>query len=96
MLVHHYVFLKSSTLRKINWHVEEDTFVDITPYGPRNFTNVIATKDRDTPRRVVLAAHFDSKFFPTYPENQARPIVLPRRANLPRLPSCLSLTVTFV
>ncbi|KAI0269018.1 peptidase family M28-domain-containing protein [Russula aff. rugulosa BPL654] len=41
-----------------------------TPYGPKNFTNVIATKDPDAPRRVVLAAHFDSKFFPSYPENQ--------------------------
>ena len=63
-----------STLRKLNWHIEEDTFVDTTPYGPKNFTNVIATKDPDAPRRVVLAAHFDSKFFPSYPENQARPI----------------------
>ncbi|KAF8470449.1 glutaminyl-peptide cyclotransferase-like protein [Russula ochroleuca] len=59
-----------STLRKLNWHIEEDSFVDMTPYGPKNFTNVIATKDPDAPRRVVLSAHFDSKFFPSYPENQ--------------------------
>ena len=84
-----------STLRRLNWHVEEDRFVDSTPYGPKNFTNVIATKDPDAPRRVVLAAHFDSKFFPFYPENQACPIpvALPRRAGLPLPPS---LTVTFV
>ncbi|KAH9955265.1 hypothetical protein BC827DRAFT_1379132 [Russula dissimulans] len=59
-----------STLRRLNWHIEEDRFVAITPYGPKNFTNVIATKDPDAPRRVVLAAHFDSKFFPSYPQNQ--------------------------
>jgi hypothetical protein len=43
-----------------------------TPYGFKNFTNVIATKDPDAPRRVVLAAHYDSKYFGTYPKNQAR------------------------
>ena len=61
-----------STLEKLKWHIEEDNFVWDTPYGPKNFTNVIATKDPDAPRRVALAAHFDSKFFPTYPENQVR------------------------
>ncbi|KAH9989049.1 hypothetical protein BJV74DRAFT_773237 [Russula compacta] len=60
-----------STLRKLNWHIEEDRFVGITPYGPKNFTNVIATKDPDALRRVVLAAHFDSKFFPSPPQDQA-------------------------
>ncbi|ETW86341.1 Metallo peptidase M28 [Heterobasidion irregulare TC 32-1] len=59
-----------STLRALNWHIEEDSFVDTTPYGPKNFTNVIATKDPSAPRRVALAAHFDSKFFEKSPENQ--------------------------
>ncbi|KAH9980899.1 hypothetical protein BGW80DRAFT_1267096 [Lactifluus volemus] len=59
-----------STLRKLNWHIEEDSFIARTPYGPKNFTNVIGTKDPDAPRRVILAAHFDSKYFSTYPENQ--------------------------
>jgi hypothetical protein len=36
------------------------------------FTNVIATKDPEASRRVVVAAHFDSKFFPSYPQNQVR------------------------
>ncbi|KAF8267886.1 glutaminyl-peptide cyclotransferase-like protein [Lactarius quietus] len=66
-LVRNYII---STLRDLKWQIEEDTFVASTPYGPRNFTNVIATKDPDAPRRVVLAAHFDSKYFPTYPQNQ--------------------------
>ncbi|KAA1469186.1 hypothetical protein DENSPDRAFT_795625 [Dentipellis sp. KUC8613] len=58
------------TLRALDWHVEEDSFIDNTPYGPKNFTNVIATKDPDAPHRVALAAHFDSKFFAASPLNQ--------------------------
>ena len=60
-----------NTMKKLNWHVEEDTFTDTTPYGTKRFTNVIATKDPKAPRRVILSAHFDSKFFATYPQNQA-------------------------
>lgn len=52
--------------------MEEDTFTDNTPYGRKRFTNVIATKDPAAARRIVLAAHFDSKFFPNYPESQVR------------------------
>ncbi|KAI0636633.1 hypothetical protein C8Q77DRAFT_1093802 [Trametes polyzona] len=59
-----------STLKKLNWHIEEDSFNDTTPYGVKRFTNVIATKDPTAPRRVIVAAHFDSKFFSTYPANQ--------------------------
>ena len=60
------------TLRKLDWEVEEDAFEDTTPYGTKRFTNVIATKDPKASRRVILSAHFDSKFFPSYPENQVR------------------------
>ena len=59
-----------STLRALDWHVEEDAFTDNTPYGPRLFTNIIATKDPAAPRRVILSAHYDSKYFPNYPDNQ--------------------------
>ena len=58
------------TLRDLQWHIEEDAFEDDTPYGRKKFTNVIATKDPDAPRRIILAAHFDSKYFPNPPENQ--------------------------
>lgn len=68
-LVRNYIV---STLRALDWHVEEDSFIDNTPYGPKNFTNVIATKDPEAPRRVALSAHFDSKFFSSYPQNQVR------------------------
>lgn len=59
-----------STLRALDWHVEEDAFTDNTPYGPRSFTNIIATKDPAASRRVILSAHYDSKYFPNYPNNQ--------------------------
>jgi glutaminyl-peptide cyclotransferase len=62
----------ADTMRALAWDVEEDSFTGETPYGPRRFTNVIATKDPRAPRRVVLAAHFDSKFFEAYPANQVR------------------------
>ncbi|KIJ26435.1 hypothetical protein M422DRAFT_232796 [Sphaerobolus stellatus SS14] len=58
------------TLKALNWHVEEDAFTDNTPEGSRLFTNVIATKNPKAPRRIVLAAHFDSKFFSSFPQNQ--------------------------
>lgn len=59
-----------STLRALNWHVEEDSFTDMTPYGKKPFTNVIATKNPEAPRRLILAAHFDSKYFSYFPQNQ--------------------------
>ncbi|KAF8969869.1 hypothetical protein BDZ97DRAFT_1725568 [Flammula alnicola] len=59
-----------STLKTLNWHVELDEFTDSTPIGPKRFANVIATKDPTASRRVVLSAHFDSKYFPNFPENQ--------------------------
>ncbi|KAJ6573633.1 hypothetical protein B0H10DRAFT_2226757 [Mycena sp. CBHHK59/15] len=53
-----------SKLEALKWHVEEDAFNDSTPFGTKQFTNIIATKDPKAARRVVLAAHFDSKYFP--------------------------------
>ena len=66
-LVRQYII---STLQRLNWHIEEDAFNATTPYGVKSFTNVIATKDPAASRRVIVAAHFDSKFFSTYPESQ--------------------------
>ena len=67
-MVRHYIV---DTMKKLNWHIEEDSFNDTTPYGVKRFTNIIATKDPQASRRVILAAHFDSKFFAAYPQNQA-------------------------
>nr|XP_022332143.1 glutaminyl-peptide cyclotransferase-like [Crassostrea virginica]XP_022332144.1 glutaminyl-peptide cyclotransferase-like [Crassostrea virginica] len=50
-----------SKLRALNWHVEEDVFQDDTPYGRKTFVNIIATQDPRKPKKMVLAAHYDSK-----------------------------------
>lgn len=57
-------------LTSLDWYVEEDSFTDSTPYGERTFTNIVATKDPNAPRRVILSAHYDSKYFLGYPSNQ--------------------------
>ncbi|PFH54175.1 hypothetical protein AMATHDRAFT_44713 [Amanita thiersii Skay4041] len=59
-----------STLKALKWQIEEDEFIDQTPVGPRRFVNIIATKDPTASRQVTLAAHYDSKYFPSYPLNQ--------------------------
>jgi hypothetical protein len=41
-----------------------------TPIGTVDFNNLIYTFDPAAPRKIVLAAHFDSKWFPDYPANQ--------------------------
>src|SRR5258708_6448136 len=61
-----------STFRTLKWDVEEDTFIERTPYGSTKFTNVIATKDPKAATKLVLSAHYDSKFYPKYPDNQVR------------------------
>ncbi|XP_060113502.1 glutaminyl-peptide cyclotransferase-like protein [Heteronotia binoei] len=47
-----------------SWHVELDAFEDRTPHGTVNFANVVATLDPAASRRLVLACHYDSKYFP--------------------------------
>ncbi|XP_041667849.1 glutaminyl-peptide cyclotransferase [Cheilinus undulatus] len=46
------------------WDVTEDKFVSQTPYGPLPFTNIIATLNPSAKRRLVLACHYDSKYYP--------------------------------
>ena len=52
-----------SRLRELgeSWDVTSHEFTDITPHGERNFTNIIATLYPSVERRLVLAAHYDSK-----------------------------------
>ncbi|KZO90513.1 hypothetical protein CALVIDRAFT_464535, partial [Calocera viscosa TUFC12733] len=66
-LVRNYIV---SHLRALNWDVEEDTFRDRTPYGEKQFVNVIATQDKHAASKLVLSAHHDSKFYPDFPDNQ--------------------------
>nr|XP_020464424.1 glutaminyl-peptide cyclotransferase [Monopterus albus] len=46
------------------WQVTEDKFMSQTPYGSLPFTNLIATLDSSAKRRLVLACHYDSKYYP--------------------------------
>ncbi|KAJ8393015.1 hypothetical protein AAFF_G00069190 [Aldrovandia affinis] len=46
------------------WDLEEDRFQSHTPYGPMTFTNIIATLNPSAKRRLVLACHYDSKYYP--------------------------------
>uniref|UniRef100_A0ACB8GB19 Uncharacterized protein n=1 Tax=Sphaerodactylus townsendi TaxID=933632 RepID=A0ACB8GB19_9SAUR len=46
------------------WVIEEDTFQSYTPYGYRTFSNIISTLNRSAKRHLVLACHYDSKYFP--------------------------------
>ncbi|XP_029891680.1 glutaminyl-peptide cyclotransferase isoform X2 [Aquila chrysaetos chrysaetos] len=45
------------------WEIEEDTFQRYTPYGYQTFSNIISTLDPSAKRHLVLACHYDSKFF---------------------------------
>lgn len=60
----------SGVFSDLGWHMETDTFVGATPIGDISFTNLIFTFNPDAPTRLVLAAHYDSKWFSTYPANQ--------------------------
>uniref|UniRef100_A0A3B3UWT8 Glutaminyl-peptide cyclotransferase n=1 Tax=Poecilia latipinna TaxID=48699 RepID=A0A3B3UWT8_9TELE len=46
------------------WEVTEDSFESQTPYGPLPFTNLVATLNPSATRHLVLACHYDSKYFP--------------------------------
>lgn len=51
-------------MRYLNWHVEVDEFVDNTPiFGKLKFSNIIATLNPNAERFLVLACHYDSKYF---------------------------------
>ncbi|XP_040849025.1 glutaminyl-peptide cyclotransferase [Ochotona curzoniae] len=47
-----------------DWVVEVDTFLSRTPYGFRSFSNIISTLNPTAKRHLVLACHYDSKYFP--------------------------------
>ncbi|XP_056332658.1 glutaminyl-peptide cyclotransferase [Danio aesculapii] len=52
------------SLLKAGWDVTEDSFYAYTPYGQLPFTNIIATLNPAAKRQLVLACHFDSKYYP--------------------------------
>ncbi|XP_013372993.1 PREDICTED: glutaminyl-peptide cyclotransferase isoform X2 [Chinchilla lanigera] len=49
-----------------DWVLEVDTFLSRTPYGYRTFSNIISTLNPTAKRHLVLACHYDSKYFPQW------------------------------
>ena len=58
-----YIISRLNQLDASRWTIMLDDFTSYTPIGDKRFTNIIATLDQDVPRRLVLAAHYDSKYF---------------------------------
>lgn len=50
--------------------IEKDAFEAATPIGTKPMTNLVFTHDPSAPRRLVLSAHLDSKYFSTHPADQ--------------------------
>ncbi|CAD7005922.1 unnamed protein product [Ceratitis capitata] len=54
----------ASDLRDLNWNVEIDKFHETVPIlGKLHFHNIIARLNPDAERYLVLACHYDSKYF---------------------------------
>ncbi|XP_006839516.1 PREDICTED: glutaminyl-peptide cyclotransferase [Chrysochloris asiatica] len=51
---------------KAGWLLEMDTFLSRTPFGYRSFSNIISTLNPTARRYLVLACHYDSKYFPRW------------------------------
>ncbi|XP_053692888.1 glutaminyl-peptide cyclotransferase-like [Sabethes cyaneus] len=51
-------------MQKLSWTVELDEFEDSTPiFGMLKFSNIVATLNPNAERFLVLACHYDSKYF---------------------------------
>lgn len=52
-------------LRGAGWHVERQTFTDLTPNGPIEFSNLIArwTGAQPAEGRAIVCTHYDTKWF---------------------------------
>jgi len=51
-------------LSGLGWTIELDTFTQETIIGKVTFSNIIATRNPKSPRRLVLTAHYDTKISP--------------------------------
>lgn len=50
-----------SHFKKLDWYVEIDAFNAHTPIGSVNFSNIIVSSNPAASRKLVMAAHYDSK-----------------------------------
>lgn len=44
---------------QLGWKVEKDQFVDQTPFGQKQFTNIIADPFPFASEKIIVACHFD-------------------------------------
>ena len=51
-------------LNDLGWTIEVQEFTEDTVIGQKTFRNIIATRNTNSPRRLVLAAHYDTKISP--------------------------------
>ena len=51
-------------LNDLGWKVDVHEFTQDTVIGEKTFSNIIATRNPNSPRRLVLAAHYDTKISP--------------------------------
>lgn len=51
------------TFRDLGWSIEEDAFMANTPHGAKPFRNLMVTPNAKSCKRLVLACHYDSKYF---------------------------------
>lgn len=61
-------YLKNE-FEKLKWHTEEDRFIQQTVIGQVEFVNLIFSQNPMSKKKIVLAAHYDSKILPTSREN---------------------------
>ncbi|XP_044253790.1 glutaminyl-peptide cyclotransferase-like isoform X2 [Tribolium madens] len=55
----------SSEMRRLGWQVDIDEFVERAPiFGAVTFKNIVASPNPQAERFLVLACHYDSKYFP--------------------------------
>lgn len=52
-----------SQLRSFGWTVTVDPFDEKTPMGVKSFENIVAYSNPDAERFLLIAAHYDSKYF---------------------------------
>jgi glutaminyl-peptide cyclotransferase len=48
---------------ELGWFIQQDIFNQTTPLGDTMFKNIIVTHDQKATRKLVLGAHYDSKYF---------------------------------
>ena len=48
------------------WTIEEDSFEEDTPYGIKDFNNIVAIFNPHAPRKLSIACHYDSKLIPNF------------------------------